>query len=118
MSSEIKRELSLRPCSSISTLTLESVDLASPGLVDFISEISSPHIRRLVFPFTMRNPAALPDFTPLAALLSSSNNLAGLEDVLFIYKGNAEESAVSGKMNKELPEAVGRGLVRLVCVRT
>ena len=83
--------------------------------MDFLAEVSSPHISSLTLPFppSKKGPDVLPNFAPLAASLTRGN-LACLNEVRFVYDGAPQYAIVLEKIRSELPEAHAHGLVHLV----
>ncbi len=86
-----------------------------PAFVAFLSEISSPHLRKLSLWVTSDNPdpGSLPDFRLLVEQLDSQH-LRCLEEICFIYQGPLRGALVLEKLQKDLHNVDTRGILRLV----
>ena len=110
----IKDDISLTPCTALRVLTLAGINPSCDAIAMFLSEVSSPYIRKIVFPFTStQDIVSLPDFTPLAASLAG-RNLAGVGTVSFLYSGPLERHLVLAKICRDLPAVAVRGVIEVV----
>ena len=117
----IKAELSIRPCTSLRSLTIYGANPAAPALVGFLDEISSPRIEKIVLVLRRRNNpdniASLPNFGPLDEAMRA-RNLSRLRKFQIIYDGTLDGDAVLDKIRHDLPYTLSRGILHLTTAQS
>ena len=113
MHAVIKDDLHIHACTGLETLILHCTLPACPCMVMLLTEIASPHIRKVFISLSGDDVITLPSCQGLADPLSGVN-LQTLSEVLFIYDGALAQQIILDKLRADLPDVHLRGLLRVI----